>query len=404
VLPQYLLLLFLGGSILISIILARGATLLKSPLIVGYIVAGALLGPDVLGFITEKQIASLDTINLIVLSLIGFGIGGELRFKELKKLGKSIILIVLLEAFGAFLLVGITSALILKSIPMGLIFGSLASATAPAGTVEVIRQYKAKGEFTTTLYAVMGLDDIIALLLFTISLPLAVILMVGTKSGGSTSILHALQHSGIEVLLSISIGLIIGFVIIPIAKLIHDRVNLLLFALGIVLINCGVSEYLKLSPILLNMTLGIVLVNRNSLVSRKIFTALGDWSPPMYVWFFVLIGTRLNISLIMQYSLLIGIYIIARSFGKWSGTFLGGTISKAPKKIKNFLGLALMSQAGVAVGLALAASKILEQNGLHIQSVQLISSITATTFIVMLIGPIMAKIALFKSGETNISK
>jgi len=404
VLPQYLLLLFLGGSILISIILARGATLLKSPLIVGYIVAGALLGPDVLGFITEKQIASLDTINLIVLSLIGFGIGGELRFKELKKLGKSIILIVLLEAFGAFLLVGITSALILKSIPMGLIFGSLASATAPAGTVEVIRQYKAKGEFTTTLYAVMGLDDIIALLLFTISLPLAVILMVGTKSGGSTSILHALQHSGIEVLLSISIGLIIGFVIIPIAKLIHDRVNLLLFALGIVLINCGISEYLKLSPILLNMTLGIVLVNRNSLVSRKIFTALGDWSPPMYVWFFVLIGTRLNISLIMQYSLLIGIYIIARSFGKWSGTFLGGTISKAPKKIKNFLGLALMSQAGVAVGLALAASKILEQNGLHIQSVQLISSITATTFIVMLIGPIMAKIALFKSGETNISK
>ncbi|HHE37603.1 MAG TPA: cation:proton antiporter [Candidatus Cloacimonetes bacterium] len=403
-LPQYLLLLFLGGSILISIILARGATLLKSPLIVGYIVAGALLGPDVLGFITEKQIASLDTINLIVLSLIGFGIGGELRFKELKKLGKSIILIVLLEAFGAFLLVGITSALILKSIPMGLIFGSLASATAPAGTVEVIRQYKAKGEFTTTLYAVMGLDDIIALLLFTISLPLAVILMVGTKSGGSTSILHALQHSGIEVLLSISIGLIIGFVIIPIAKLIHDRVNLLLFALGIVLINCGISEYLKLSPILLNMTLGIVLVNRNSLVSRKIFTALGDWSPPMYVWFFVLIGTRLNISLIMQYSLLIGIYIIARSFGKWSGTFLGGTISKAPKKIKNFLGLALMSQAGVAVGLALAASKILEQNGLHIQSVQLISSITATTFIVMLIGPIMAKIALFKSGETNISK
>ena len=402
--PQYLLLLFLGGSILISIILARGATLLKSPLIVGYIVAGALLGPDVLGFITEKQIASLDTINLIVLSLIGFGIGGELRFKELKKLGKSIILIVLLEAFGAFLLVGITSALILKSIPMGLIFGSLASATAPAGTVEVIKQYRAKGEFTTTLYAVMGLDDIIALLLFTISLPLAVILMVGTKSGGNVSILHALQHSGIEVLLSVGIGLITGFIIIPIAKLIHDRVNLLLFALGIVFINCGISEYLKLSPILLNMTLGIVIVNRNSIVSRKIFSALGDWSPPMYVWFFVLIGTRLNISLIIQYSFLIGVYILSRSFGKWSGTFLGGTISKAPKKIRNYLGLALMSQAGVAVGLALAASKVLEQNGLHIQSVQLISSITATTFIVMLIGPIMAKIALFKSGETNVSQ
>jgi len=270
--PQYLLFLFLGSSILFSVILARGATLVKSPLIVGYIVAGALLGPDVLGFITEKQIASLDSINLIVLSLIGFGIGGELRFKELKKLGKSIIIIVLLEAFGAFILVGIASAFILKSIPMGLIFGSLASATAPAGTVEVIKQYRAKGEFTTTLYAVMGLDDIIALLLFTISLPLAIILMVGSKSGSEVSISHALLHSGIEVALSVGIGLIIGFIIIPIAKLIHNRVNLLLFALGIVLINCGISEYLKLSPILLNMTLGIVLVNRSSLISRKIFS------------------------------------------------------------------------------------------------------------------------------------
>ncbi|MBC8384597.1 MAG: cation:proton antiporter [Candidatus Cloacimonetes bacterium] len=402
--PQYLLFLFLGGSILLSVILARGATLLKSPLIVGYIVAGAILGPDVLGIISEKQVTSLDSINLVVLSLIGLAIGGELRFKELKKLGKSIILIVLFEAFGAFILVGITSAIILKSIPMGLIFGSLASATAPAGTVEVIKQYRAKGEFTTTLYAVMGLDDIIALLLFTISLPLAIILMVGTKSGSDVSIFHALLHSGIEVALSVGIGLLIGFLIIPLAKLIHDRVTLLLFILGIVLITCGISEYLKISPILLNMTVGIVLVNRNSIISRKIFQTLGDWSPPMYVWFFVLIGTRLNISLITKYSLLVGIYVLTRSFGKWSGTFLGGTISKAPKKIKNFLGLALMSQAGVAVGLALAASKVLEQNGLHNQAVQLISSITATTFIVMLIGPVIAKFALFKSGETNVSQ
>jgi len=123
----------------------------------------------------------------------------------------------------------------------------------------------------------------------------------------------------------------------------------------------------------------------------------------MYVWFFVLIGTRLNISLIMKYSLLIAIYVISRSFGKWSGTFIGSAISKAPAKIRNFLGLALMSQAGVAVGLALAASKVMEKEGFHLQAVQIISVITATTFIVMVVGPIIAKIALFKSGETNVS-
>nr|MBC8416185.1 hypothetical protein [Candidatus Cloacimonadota bacterium] len=288
-------------------------------------------------------------------------------------------------------------------IPMGLIFGSLAAATAPAGTGEVVKQYKAKREFTTTLYAVMGLDDILALLLFTITLPLSIILLTGTKAGGNVSILQALGQAGLEILLSIGVGIFIGFLLIPIAKLIHDRVNLLLLSLGIILINCAISEYFHLSPILLNMTIGIVIVNRSSLISRKIFHTLGDWTPPMYVWFFVLIGTRLNITLITKYSLLIGIYIIARSFGKWSGTFIGSTISKAPKKIKNFLGLALMSQAGVAVGLALAASKALEQYNFHVQAIQVISVITATTFIVMVVGPIMAKLALFKSGETNVS-
>lgn len=401
--PQYLQLLFLGGSILLALILSSGATLLKTPLIVGYIIAGALLGPDILGMLSPDHIKSLDIVNLVVLSLIGFGIGGELKFKEIRNLGKSIISIVIFEAFGAFFLVGIVSALILKSIPMGLIFGSLASATAPAGTVEVIKQYKAKGEFTTTLYAVMGLDDILALLLFTISLPISIILMSGNKSGGDVSILHALGHAGLEILFSVVVGVLIGFILVPVAKRIHDRVSLLLLSIGIILINCGISEYFHLSPILLNMTMGIILVNKSKLTARKIFTTLGDWTPPMYVWFFVLIGTRLDISLIMKYSFLIIIYIVARSFGKWTGTFVGSTISKAPKKIRNFLGLALMSQAGVAVGLALAASKVMEKAGFHLQAVQIISVITATTFIVMVVGPIIAKIALFKSGETNIS-
>jgi Kef-type K+ transport system membrane component KefB len=400
--PQYLQLLFLGGSILLALILSRGATLLKTPLIVGYIIAGALLGPDLLGMLNPEQIASLDIVNLVVLSLIGFGIGGELKFKELKKLGKSIIIIVIFEALGAFVLVGIASALILKSVPMGLIFGSLAAATAPAGTVEVIKQYKAKGQFTTTLYAVMGLDDILALLLFTISLPISIILLTGGK--GDVSIPHALGQAGLEVLFSIGVGIVIGFILVPLARVIHERVSLLLLSLGIIFINCGISEYFNLSPILINMTMGIVLVNRSKLTARKIFSTLGDWTPPMYVWFFVLIGTRLNISLIMKYSLLIVIYILARSFGKWSGTFLGSTISKAPKKIKNYLGLALMSQAGVAVGLALAASKTLEKQGFHMEAVQVISVITATTFLVMIVGPIMAKIALFKSGETNVTE
>ncbi|MCD4820156.1 MAG: cation:proton antiporter [Candidatus Cloacimonetes bacterium] len=298
-------------------------------------------------------------------------------------------------------MVSIVSALLLKSIPMGLIFGSLASATAPAGTVEVIKQYKAKGEFTTTLYAVMGLDDIIALLLYTIILPLSIIFMVGSSTGTDLSVSTALIHAGIEIFWSIVVGLGMGLILVFIGKKIFDRIPLLLFSLAFILINCGISEYFELSPILLNMVMGIYLVNKSSLLSRKIFSILGEWSPPMYVWFFVLIGTRLNIGFILKYALLVVLYIVARSSGKWFGTFFGATVSRSKGTIKKYLGLALMSQAGVAVGLALAASKLMEENGLHENSVQLISTITATTFIVMLIGPIFAKIALFKSGETN---
>ncbi|MBN1327109.1 MAG: cation:proton antiporter [Candidatus Cloacimonetes bacterium] len=384
---------------MLSLLLGRGVSLIRSPLIVGYILAGAIFGPAVLNLVNEAQIASLDIINLVVLSLIGFGIGGELRFSELQKLGKSIISIVILESLGAFLLVGIAVSLILKSIPMGLIYGSLASATAPAGTVEVIKQYRARGRFTTTLYAVVGLDDIVSLLLFTINLPLAMIFLDKTTGSDFSSVLIALGNSGLEIILSVLVGSISGLILISIGKLLHDRVSVLLFSISMILINCGISDYLSLSPILLNMTMGIIMVNFNSLISRKIFSALGDWSPPLYVWFFVLIGTRLNIPIILKFSLLIGIYIVARSFGKWIGVFLGSLVSKASSNIRNYLGLALMSQAGVAVGLSLAAAKMLETRGMHQESVQLISSIAATTFIVMLIGPILAKIALFKSGE-----
>lgn len=391
---------FMGGSILLSLIMAKGATLLKSPLIVGYIIAGALMGPAVLNLIDHEKIVSMDIINTITLSFLGFGIGGELKWSKLKKLGKSIITIVIFEATATFLLVGLATGLVLKSVPLGLIYGALASATAPAGTVDVIKQYKAKGNLTTTLYAVMGLDDIYALLLYTVSIPIAIILLGGSKS--NTSIGPALLHAGFEVLLSVGIGVIIGFIMIYIGKLLHDRVVMLLFTLGTILLSCGISKQLEISPILLSMSIGIVLINRNKRVANKIFSSLGEWSPPIYVLFFVLIGTRLDFHLIYQFALLVVVYIISRSIGKWSGAFSGGKISGAPKNTVKYLGFTLLSQAGVAIGLALATSASLEKLGYHEYATQIIGVMTATTFIIMLIGPILAKIALFKAGETHV--
>lgn len=395
-----MLLLFLGGSVILSLIIARGASSLKTPLIVGYIVAGAIVGPAVFNIITKEQVDSLNIINLIVLSLIGFGIGGELQISEIKKLGKQIIMIVLLEALGAFILVSVASSILLKNVPLGIIFGALASATAPAGTVEVIKQYKAKGSLTTTLYAVMAFDDILALILYSISFPVAMIFM-DSASSVDVSIGTALLHAGKDLGLAILIGGVIGYILTFVFRYVRSKLNILQISLAVILINCGLSELLDISPIMLNMVMGIVLVNREKLIASKVFTTLGEWSPPMYIWFFVLIGAHLNLKLIHDYWLFIVVYIVARSFGKWGGTFLGATITKAEKKIRNYLGLALFSQAGVAVGLALAAAKVLHAKGDHELAEYLLSSITATTFIVMLIGPIFAKIALLKSGEAK---
>ncbi len=396
------LLLFLFSiSILFSLLCARGVSVAKAPLIVGYIIAGAIMGPAVLNLISKTQIAQLEIISVITLSFIGFGIGSELKFKELNKLGRSILFIVIFEASMAFLLVGIFTALLLKSIPLGLIYGALACATAPAGTVEVIRQYRARGTLTTTLYAVMGLDDIYALLVYTLISPLAIIAIVG-KQAAHTSVLAALGHAGLEILLAIAIGVLVGFLLVKIVKIIHDRVTVLLFSLGMILINCWLSEKLHISPILLNMSAGIVAVNYNAMSAGKIFKALGNWSPPIYVWFFVLVGTRLDFQLIINYAPLVIIYILSRSAGKWSGALLGGKLGKASAKVQQYLGFTLLSQAGVAVGLALAASKSLEKIGLQHEAIQVMSVITATTFIVMLVGPILAKVGLQKAGEIRV--
>jgi len=394
-------LLFLGISILAALIFSRGATFIKSPLIIGYIVAGAILGPSIIGLISFEQIKSLEIVNVVTLSLIGFGIGGELSWREIKKLGKSIIFILFFESFGAFLFVGITLSIFLKNIPIGIIFGALAVATAPAATVEVVRQYKAKGRLTTTLYAIVGLDDILALLIFVLAMPVALILWGGSDSGTASSIFHSLGNAGLKILFTLGIGTAMGFILIFVVKQIHERVVLLLFSLGIILLNCGIAETFEFSPILLNMATGIVVVNFNAVNSRKIFNALGDWSPPMYVWFFVLVGARLDLPCLVKFIGLALIYILARSVGKWIGSFVGGQLGKAKTNVKKYLGFCLLDQAGVAIGLALAASETLERIGLTEYSTQIMSTITATTFLVMLIGPLFLKYALFKSGEAK---
>ncbi len=392
---QYLFLGFIGVAILISILMAKGVSYFHAPMVLGYIFAGAVIGQTIYLLHIDINYDTFDLINSITLSLLGLGIGTELKIKDLKKLGSGIIIIVILEATGAFLFVGTVVYLVTHNLSLGLIYGALASATAPAGTTDVINQYKASGNLTKTLYAVMGLDDIYALLLYSITIPIAIILL----GSHELTVGHALLEAGKELILAIGIGVGSGFFIVWIIKKIHDNIIMLLFALGMLFVNCSIAIGLNISPILLNMCVGIVLVNRSSLLSRKLNTSLSGWSPPIYVIFFVLIGTKLDFHMIYANWIMIVIYIITRTFGKWGGAFLGCKISHAPKLTTQYLGFTLLSQAGVAIGLTLATAHYLINAGFKDEAGQLVSIMVGTTFLIMLVGPASAKYGLKKAGE-----
>jgi|SRR5690554_746694 len=276
---------FLAISLLLSILTSKGVSLLRSPLLLGYIIAGAVIG-IVLDLVIPAsgtlhfKPGDYELVNVLTLALIGFGIGTELEYKELKKVGKMVIWITLFEAILTFLLVSLIISLLLHfalgwdtniAIALGLLFGSFASATAPAGTVDVIRQYKASGSLVTTLYAVLGLDDILALFIFTITLPIA-IMILGASS--DLTVGSALVGSLIEILLSVSIGSLIGLALAYFGKKVHEKFMVNYLALGSILLMCGLAERFHLSPILINMIAGIVAVNRNKLIALKINQAL----------------------------------------------------------------------------------------------------------------------------------
>lgn len=393
-------LLLAGVAILFGLLGGEGIKKIKTPQVVGFIVMGVILGPSLFNFIKTADVESVNMISSFTLGVIGFGIGQELKLSSLRKLGKSIISIVVFEALGAFLLVGIGVALLTKSVATGLIFGALASATAPAATVDVLYEYKSKGPLTQTLLAVVGIDDAIALILYGFASSLAKSIL---KGSGGISLYDVLVQPLVEIGGSILVGTIIGLAFSYIARKVQNQNKIFTITIGTILLSCGVANLLHLSLILTNMTLGIVLVNFAPFSSRRIANVMNGFTAPLYIFFFSLVGARLNIGMLPHIGLIGILYIILRSGGKFAGTFFGAKISNAEDSVKKYLGFALFSQAGVAIGLAISASHELVKfgpAGEHLGSMA-INIIAATTFIVQIIGPPFVKFAIVKAKEVG---
>jgi len=376
---------------------------IRIPQVVGCIVVGILLG-DVLNLITPDIIEKLKPFTMFALGLIGFMIGSELRSDVFKKYGKQFFIILMSEGIGAFLLVAIGASIgawfitrdISAAIAMGLMFGAIASATAPAATVNVLWEYKTRGPLTAVILAIVALDDALALLLYRGAATGAKALM-GT---GHSSVFTAMSVLFGEIVGAIILGFLAGVALYFLLKFVRAEDKILEFALALLLLVVGISMIFKIDPILPAMTLGISLANLMPRRSKGIFELVGKFSPPIYVSFFVLAGAHIEFSTLGAWVvLMIAVYILCRVAGKVIGSWFGAKFSGAPSVVRKYLGICLQSQAGVAIGLAILASQQFGANLGH----TIIMVVMTATFVTEIVGPMLVKVGVKKAGEVGLN-
>ncbi|MFQ5887073.1 MAG: cation:proton antiporter [Candidatus Hydrothermarchaeales archaeon] len=399
------ILLLIGIAVLLGFIGGKYIERVKSPQVVGFILMGFILGSLGLKIFDTAPIAlveQLDIISYVALAFIGFDVGGEMTIKLFKKLGKSIVVITILEALGAFILVASAVFLYTKQMPTALIFGGLACATAPAATVLVLREYKASGPLTSTLFAVVALDDAIAIILYSFASAFSKnFIENGSISFSKIAIIPAKEIFG-----SLVLGLLIGAVFSRVVLRMHDPNELIIVAFGAILVCSGLALQYGFSLILANMALGMTLVNLLH-GDKTAFNSVMQMAPPIYIIFFFLVGARLQISSFSQIHLwgLMLIYIAFRISGKMLGSFIGARLSGAEENIQKYLGLCLLPQGGVAVGLSIQALQEFSAfpSGREL-GLLAVTVIAATTFVLELIGPPSTRYAIIKAGESNVEK
>jgi Kef-type K+ transport system membrane component KefB len=373
------------------------------PQVVGFIVMGVLLGTSFFNLIPIELTEELTFISEIALGLIGFDMGSHLRMDELRKMGRSILLILLFESLGTFLLVSTGIYWITGSLHTALLFGAISSATAPAATVDVLAEYDSKGPLTTSLITVVGLDDALSLILYCLAAAYAESLLTGA---GIPSFAQIIQLPLVELGGSLVIGAAAGWLlnlILGRMKSMHDSMAI---SIGFVFLCVGLSQALGFSLILTTMVMGFVVVNFDGEHGRCIRFTIEQAGPVIYVLFFALVGARFQIRLLPTMGLLGLAYVFLRSTGKYIGAWIGGTVGGAATQVRSNLGLGLLSQAGVAIGLAIASGNRFSALGPEGEALGalIISVITATTFIVQIFGPIGVKFAITRAGEVGQAK
>ncbi len=408
------ILLSVSITLLAGLLMSRLAKLLKLPAVTAYIIAGILIGPFCLGalplpegvgFSSIHEVESFKIITEVATGFIAFSIGNEFRLSSLKKTGKQATVIGILQALAATLivdaaLIGLHFMMPDKiSLPAAITLGAIASATAPAATLMVVNQYKAKGPLTDLLLPIVALDDAVGLVIFAVSFGVAKSMV----SGGALDFISVIVEPLLEVVLSLLLGAIMGFIFHLTERFFHSRSKRMSISIAFVLLTVAMTTikfdffgvHVGFSTLLTCMMLGTIFCNICD-VSEEIMDRTERWTAPLYVMFFALSGAELDFSAFTDFAIVgIGIvYILFRSFGKYFGTLGSAKIVKCGPTVNKYLGITLLPQAGVALGMSLTALDLGSTDGALVRNIVLFS-----VLVYELVGPMLTKMALQAAGE-----
>ncbi len=392
---------------------------LKFPDVTAFLIAGVLVGPFALGrfglpgigFSSLEEISHVSILSSAALGFIAFDIGNEFRLSQLRKTGKTAVLIGILQALAATVMVDIALVVLhfvlgpdILPLPVAITLGAIASATAPAATLMVVRQYKAKGPVTDLLLPIVALDDAVGLVVFAISIGIA-----QEMSSGALNIISVIINPLLEIVCSLILGALMGGLLTLLEKTFFSNSNRLSLTISFVTmtiafssvsISLGSGIEISFSSLLVCMMLGTAFCNLSEF-SEDIMKRSERWTAPLYAVFFVLSGAQLDLS-VFKYPaiLLIGIvYVLVRCLGKYSGALSGSVLMHCPENVRKYLGITLFPQAGVALGMVVSAQVLGNKMGALVRNVILFS-----VLIYELAGPLLTKNALSRAGEIVIGR
>ena len=377
----------LASVLFAGFLMTRLTKKLKLPNVTGYIFAGMLLGPYLLGIVPRDLIDGMGFVTDIALAYIAFGVGRYFKISALRKSGGKIFVITLFESLAAGAVITLAMIFIFHlDVAFSLLIGAIGCATAPASTIMTIRQYKAKGEFVDTILQVVALDDAVSLIAFSVCAAVARALSGGEALDFQVVVLPILLN-----LAAVLLGLGLGFLLHRLINEQRSKDHRLVLVNAVILGLTGLCTLFDISPLLSCMALGAAYINLSG--NKDLFKQISNFSPPILLLFFVVSGMKLNIPALLSAGMIGVGYFLVRILGKYAGAFVGCTICRSPKPIRNYLGLALIPQAGVSIGLAALGERLLPPELGSMLSTIILSS----AVLYEIIGPACAKAALFLS-------